>query len=257
MDLSRELNSKWTGTISALRQWKANNSQFISLSAGLRTFFETNQSLQCSKSKIGIWKTREDMRQNVKIHVCNLHSPVCVLIIDDQQDLGLAYDRFRWLTASCWGPLGSCRGRLGMCSGSDVLGHLGALHHAGEGAEEAPCAWSRGWSRARSRAGGRARAWALGRNRDARGLPPLCGRGGRRGGGWTWRGRPLQIHHVAVGEIGHEAAVWQAPAEVVHGVGLVGQSGQRRWGGQMPEILQGRQRKGEQTCSQPDLQCLF
>lgn len=30
----------------------------------------------------------------------SFHSPVCVLIIDDEQDLGLAYDRFRWLTAS-------------------------------------------------------------------------------------------------------------------------------------------------------------
>lgn len=67
-----------------------------------------------------------------------LHSPVCVLIIDDQQDLGLAYDRFGWLTAS-WGGSFSCGGCcLGVSGGGHVLGHLSALHHAGEGAEEAP-----------------------------------------------------------------------------------------------------------------------
>lgn len=52
------------------------------------------------------------MLQNVKLHIflldyptwaltrVSFHSPVCVLIIDDEQDLGLAYDRFRRLTAS-------------------------------------------------------------------------------------------------------------------------------------------------------------
>lgn len=179
----------------------------------------------------------------------NFHSPVCVLIINDQQDLGLAYDRFWWLTAPCRSSLGGCCCccRFGVRSGSHVLGHLSTLHHTGEGAEEAPWgrsgAWGRAWARARPR----------GLTLDARGLPPLCGRGGRRGSGWSWRGRPLQIHHVAVGEVGHEAAVWQAPAEVVHGDGLVGQSGQRRWGERMPEELQRRKRKWEGLSAKSDL----
>lgn len=152
----------------------------------------------------------------------NCDSPVSVLIIDDQQDLGLAYDRFRWLTATRSPFSGCCCRWLGVCGSGHVLGHLSAFHHAGEGAEEAPWAWG----------GARARAWtaALGLARDAGGLPPLRGRGGWRGGGGTRRGWPLQVHHVAVGKVGHEAAVWQAPAEVVHGDGLVGQSGQRRRG---------------------------
>lgn len=67
----------------------------------------------------------------------NFHSPVGVLIIDDQQDLGLAYDWFRRLTAPCLSTFGSHCGRFGVCSGSDILGHLSTLHHTGKGAEEA------------------------------------------------------------------------------------------------------------------------
>lgn len=80
----------------------------------------------------------------------NIHSPVGVLIIDDQQDLGLAYDRFRRLTAPCLSTFGSHCGRFGVCSGSDILGHLSTLHHAGKGAEEA--AGARSGARARARA---------------------------------------------------------------------------------------------------------
>lgn len=129
--------------------------------------------------------------------VYGTHSPVCVLIVNDQQDLRLAYGRFRWLTASCLSTFGSHCGRFGVCSGSDILGHLSTLHHTGEGAEEAPGAGSG--------AGAGAGAGAL--TRGAGGLPPLCGRGGGRGSGRTRRGRPLQVHHVAVGEVGHKAAI--------------------------------------------------
>lgn len=154
--------------------------------------------------------------------MCSIHSPVCVLIVNDQQDLRLAYDGFGWLDTSCLSTFSSHCGRFGMCSGSNILGHLSALHHAGEGAEEAPGARSGAWARAGDR------AWAL--TRDAGGLPSLCGWGGRRGSGWTRRARPLQVHHVAVGEVGNKAAVWQPPAEVVHGEKLVGRSGQQQLG---------------------------
>lgn len=127
----------------------------------------------------------------------NLHSPVSVLVIDDQQDPGLAYDSFRRLTASCLSAFGSHCGRLSVRSGSDILGHLSTLHHAGEGAEEA----------AGARSGARARARARALARGAGGLPPLCGWGGGRGSGRTRRGGPLQVHHVAVGEVGHKAAI--------------------------------------------------
>lgn len=157
----------------------------------------------------------------------NVHSPVCVLIIDHQQDLGLANDRLGWLTAPSRGSFSSsCCRWLSVCSSGNILGHLSALHHAGEGAEEAP--------RACARACARGWAWALRLARDGWGLPPLCGRGGGRGSGRTRRGWPLQIHHVAIRKIGYKAAVWQAPAKVVHGDGLVGQSGQMRWGGRNP-----------------------
>lgn len=62
-----------------------------------------------------------------------------------------------------------------MCGRSDILGHLSALHHTGEGAEEAPWA-GRG-------ARGRGRARALGLTWDTRGLSPLCGWGGGGGSG--------------------------------------------------------------------------
>lgn len=103
-----------------------------------------------------------------------------------------------------------------MCGGSDILGHLSTLHHTGEGAEEAPGA------------GGGAGAGAGALARGAGGRPPLRGRRGGRGSGRTRRGGPLQVHHVAVGEVGHEAAIGQPPAEVVHGEELAGRAGQQQ-----------------------------
>ena len=45
-------------------------------------------------------------------------------------------------------------------------------------------------------------------------MPPLHG-GGRRGtGGAVWA---LQVRHVAVGQVGHEAAVREAPPQEIHG----------------------------------------
>lgn len=223
---------KGSTTLNGLEQFRYTDKQsqfsllFVELNLISDESFQASE-LWCEMFSVQIWTHTRAYEPE------SFYSPVGVLIINHQQDLGLADHRLGWLNASCRGAF-SCRRWFSMRCSCHVLGHLCTFHHTGEGAEEAPRARGRTRGRARSRARGLRLA------RDAGRLPPLCGRGGRRWSGWSWRGRPLQIHHVAIGEVGHKAAVWQAPAKVVHCDGLVSLSGQRRWEGSAAVVLKKR-----------------
>lgn len=82
------------------------------------------------------------------------------------------------------------------------------LHNVGDGAEEAPAGRL-------SRLGLPLRSWGSGRRRR-----PGCRRLGR-GGGDRWRRLsllgPLEVRHVAIGQVGDERAVREAPAQIIHG----------------------------------------
>lgn len=132
------------------------------------------------------------------------HLPVGVRLVDDQQHLGLP------------GGGGRGRGRVHQPGRGCRL-----LHRLGERAEEAA---------AHRRRRGRLRR-GLRRGRRGGLRPPLGSRRGdrgrRRGRGRARAGgrrrrrllglRPLQVSHVAIGQVGDEAAVGQsAPQEVHH-----------------------------------------
>lgn len=78
--------------------------------------------------------------------------------------------------------------------------------------------WRLGWCRSFG--------WGLGRYRSCgRGCTLLGGRGCR-GGWWSRWVRPLEICHVAIGQVGHEAAVGKTTPKEVHGCSwMVGLSG--------------------------------
>lgn len=125
-------------------------------------------------------------------------SPVSVRIIDHQEHLGFL----------CHGGRGAGRGL------HQPRGCLrGLLHGAGDGAEDAAGGW----------------VWGLGRLQ----VLSLCGRGNRGTGGAV---RALQVHHVAIGQVGHETAVWETPPEEIHCCSLVGK---------LPQ-----QNKADQCCDQ-------
>lgn len=110
---------------------------------------------------------------------CNSHLPVCVGIIDHQQDPGPLNNR---------------------CGGTQRLhqpwgGLRSLLHGTGEGAEKAG-------------------SWRGEGGCQGLGVPPLHGGGSRRAGGGVWA---LQVCHVAIGQVGHEAAVRQASPQEIHG----------------------------------------
>lgn len=92
------------------------------------------------------------------------------------------------------------------------------LHYIGDGTEEARAGWSslgpavRCW---RDRRSSRRRSGGCSRTRR-RGRSLLRG-----GTGWRWwrRIRPLQISHVAIGQVGNEAAVRKAASQEVHSCG--------------------------------------
>lgn len=142
-------------------------------------------------------------------------------LIDDQQDLELLGEGRRWSRL-----LHKPGGRR-----SCLLDHVG---YGAEGAEEARGTSRGGWGLGllgllshlgwASLLGSRDICRSLGRCRSfGRGLGgchswsfPLLGRGG--GAGWRrsrWV-RPLEIRHVAVRQVGHEAAVREAAPEEVH-----------------------------------------
>lgn len=113
--------------------------------------------------------------------------PVCVCVIDHQQDFG-------FLCHGGHGPgrvIHQSRGRLG-----------GLLHGAGDGAEDAAAAaggWVRGlgWLQVLSLRGRR--------HRGARGAVGA-----------------LQVHHVAIGQVGHETTVRETPPQEIHCCSAVG-----------------------------------
>lgn len=105
--------------------------------------------------------------------------PVCVGIIDHQQDPGPLNNR-------CGGSRRLHRPRGGLRA---------LLHGTGEGAEEAG-------------------PWRGEGGRQGLGVPALHGRGRGRAGGAV---RAVQVCHVAIGQVGHEAAVGEASPEEVHG----------------------------------------
>lgn len=146
-------------------------------------------------------------------------------LINDQQNLELLGEGRRW--GRLLHKAGGRRGRLfdhvgdgaegaeeaGGTSGRGGLGLLGLLSRLGG----VPLLRCRG-------AGGRLDqsgtfGWGLCRGRSCRGGCSLLG---RRGGGGGWRSRwvrPLKVCHVAVGQVGHEAAVRESAPEEVHGFG--------------------------------------
>lgn len=113
-------------------------------------------------------------------------SPVRVRVIDHQEDLGFL-----------------CRGgcRAGRVVHQSRCCLRGLLHGAGDGAEDAAAGgggvWGLGWLQVLS----------------------LCGRRhrGARGAVGT-----LQVHHVAIGQVCHEAAVWETPPEEIHRCSAMG-----------------------------------
>ena len=137
-----------------------------------------------------------------------VHSPLVLRLVDDQEDLELphAWRRRRRLDQ----PGG--RGRL--------------LHHVGDGAEEAratglPPLRSRRSQGRPGRGPGRSRGQHLGRSDSSWGSSSW-GRGSGRWGSGGWRSRrvgSLEVRHVAIGEVGDEAAVREASAQEVHGGG--------------------------------------
>lgn len=84
-----------------------------------------------------------------------------------------------------------------------LLGRLGRTALLGGGGAGRRLGWCRSFG------------WGLGRYG---GCPLLRGRG-RRGRWCSRRVRPLEVRHVAVGQVGHEAAVRKATAKEVHGCG--------------------------------------
>lgn len=116
-----------------------------------------------------------------RCRTCSSCLPVCVGIIDHQQDPGLLNDR-------CGGAQ-----RLHQPQG----GLRGLLHGTGEGAKKAgPWRGEGGCQGLR--------------------VPPLHGRGSRGAGGAVWA---LQVRHVAIRQVGHKAAVGKPPPEEIHGCG--------------------------------------
>lgn len=104
----------------------------------------------------------------------------------------------------------SGRGGLGLLRLLSRLGGMPLLRCRGAGGRLDQC---------------RTFGWGLCRGRSCRGG---CNLLGRRGGGRGWRSRwvrPLKVCHVAVGQVGHEAAVRESAPEEVHDFGrMVGLS---------------------------------
>lgn len=131
----------------------------------------------------------------------NVSLPFLLWFIDDQEDLEL---------------LRRCD--LGLlhepCRGSCLLNNVG------DGAEE-------------PRSGGLRRlGFPLRSGRGGRRCGPSCGRLGRSGGG-RWRRlsgvRPLEVCHVAIGQVGDERAVRETATQIIHGCRSEGRGINQGW----------------------------
>lgn len=126
---------------------------------------------------------------NASINKSRSNSPLVLGLVDDQQDLELPRHRRRTLLHQ---PRRSC----------------GLLHHVGEGAEE-----TGGLGGLRPSLGGRRSGGGLVRRRCRWGRSRSGGGFGGSSGWRWWRWvRPLEIRHVAIGQVGDETAVREATA---------------------------------------------